>query len=332
MGRDASGPRMGELRELVLRDYAINGRRSAGRARAALARLENHFNTIPPRLVHDLASNYVLLRTRQKAAPATIRYELAMLRRGLNLAYRAGKIQRPPVVPGIRVSNARTGFFNREQVEALIAALPDPIDDMARFGYVTGWRVSEIMALTWEQVDRRVRVVRLDPGTTKTGDGRAFPYGSHRELSRLLHWRYVHREGKYVFHRSGYRVRHIRGAWNHACAVAGVSGRLFHDLRRSAVRNMERAGVPRSIQMAIVGFKTESIHKRYAITNENDLSPWVEVYARRGEAEKAAANVGPAHEHGRTGRMGGKVQGRAFRDHAQAGQEGLADSAEKKED
>jgi integrase len=270
---------MGELRELVLRDYAINGRRSAGRARAALSRLELHFDVIPPKQIHDLAADYALTRSREKAAPATIRYELAMLRRGLNLAFRAGRLQQRPIVPGIRVQNARAGFFEPEQIELLIAALPDPVDDMARFGYVTGWRISEIMGLSWEQVDRRTGLVRLDPGTTKTGDGRSFPYAAHPELSRLMEWRYVHRKGSHVFHRDGRRVRHIRRVWIRACEVAGVSGRLFHDLRRSAVRNMERAGVPRSIQMTIVGFKTESIHRRYAIQNENDLAPWVRLYA-----------------------------------------------------
>jgi integrase len=314
MGRPNGGPRMGELRELVLRDYAINGRRSAGRARAALSRLELHFDVIPPKRIHDLAANYVLQRSRQKAAPATIRYELAMLRRGLNLAFRAGRLDRRPMVPGIRVQNARTGFFDQEQVELLIAALPDPIDDMARFGYVTGWRISEIMAMTWEQVDRRHGVVRLDPGTTKNDEGRSFPYGAHPELSRLMAWRYVHRSGPHVFHRNGLRVRHIRGAWNRACAIAGVSGRLFHDLRRSAVRNMERAGIPRSVQMTLVGFKTESIHRRYAITNENDLAPWVSHYAQAGQEAKEAAHSPGDGAHGGEGGLGGPERGRAERD------------------
>jgi integrase len=270
---------MGELRELVLRDYAINGHRSVQRARAALNHLAQYFDVVSTRNVHELASNYVLRRTREKAAPATIRYEISMLRRGLNLAFRAGRIHQKPVVPGIRVQNARTGFFDPEELELVIAALPDPIDDMARFAYVTGWRSAEIRGLTWDQVDRRLGLVRLDPGTTKNGDGRSFPYGAHPELSRLMAWRYTHRKGPFVFHRNGRRVRHFLGAWNLACRTAGVSGRLFHDLRRSAVRNMERAGIPRSVQMTLVGFKTESIHRRYAITNENDLAPYVRQYA-----------------------------------------------------
>ncbi len=50
--------------------------------------------------------------------------------------------------------------------------------------------------------------------------------------------------------------------------AAGCPGRIPHDLRRTAVRNLERAGVPRSTAMAMVGHKTESIYHRYAIVDE----------------------------------------------------------------
>ena len=59
----------------------------------------------------------------------------------------------------------------------------------------------------------------------------------------------------------------MRDAWNSACVKAGNPGAWFHDLRRSAVRNMERAGVSRSVAMKVTGHKTESIYKRYAIAD-----------------------------------------------------------------
>jgi integrase len=75
----------------------------------------------------------------------------------------------------------------------------------------------------------------------------------------------------HVFHRSGRRIVTMAKSWRTACTRAGVPGRLLHDLRRSAVRNLERAGVPRSVAMRMVGHKTESVYRRYAIVSEADL-------------------------------------------------------------
>ena len=71
------------------------------------------------------------------------------------------------------------------------------------------------------------------------------------------------------FHRpDGSRIKDFRALWKNACTVAGHPGKLFHDFRRSAVRTLERSGVPRSTAMAMVGHKTESIYRRYAIVDE----------------------------------------------------------------
>jgi integrase len=83
-----------------------------------------------------------------------------------------------------------------------------------------------------------------------------------------------------VFHRDGAPIKSFRRAWLSACGAAGVPGRLFHDFRRTAVRNLERAGVPRSVAMQMVGHKTEAIYRRYAIVSDADL---------RAAADKLAA-------------------------------------------
>ena len=70
-----------------------------------------------------------------------------------------------------------------------------------------------------------------------------------------------------VFHRDGKPIKDFRGAWTTACTDAAVPGRILHDFRRTAVRNLERDGVSRSAAMAMVGHKTESIYRRYAIVD-----------------------------------------------------------------
>jgi hypothetical protein len=67
-------------------------------------------------------------------------------------------------------------------------------------------------------------------------------------------------------------IQSFYGSWRVACeAAAGTPGCLFHDLRRIAVRTLERAGVSRSVAMKMTGHKTEAVYRRYAIVNEADL-------------------------------------------------------------
>src|SRR5262249_28210282 len=118
-------------------------------------------------------------------------------------------------------------------------------------------------------------------GTTKNDEGRIFPFATFPQLADLLRGQrerttaFERASGRivpWVFHRGGKSVGSFRKAWVSACAAAGVPGRLFHDLRRTAVRNLERAGVPRSVAMALTGHRTESVFRRYAIVAEGDLA------------------------------------------------------------
>ena len=75
----------------------------------------------------------------------------------------------------------------------------------------------------------------------------------------------------HVFHRYGRPIKSLRRAWLTACRKVGRPGLLPHDLRRSAVRNLERAGISRSVAMKLTGHKTEAVYRRYAIVAEKDL-------------------------------------------------------------
>ena len=131
------------------------------------------------------------------------------------------------------------------------------------------WRKGEITSLEWDDVDRKHRIVRLRPEHSKNEEGRVLVLeGTLWDVIEQLH---AVRCCRWVFHRNGERIKDFRKAWNTACRKAGITGKIFHDLRRTAIRNMTRAGVPRVIAKRISGHKTDTVFERYDIVDENDL-------------------------------------------------------------
>lgn len=221
-------------------------------------------------------------------APATVNRYVETLRSAFRLASKEGKLARLPYFPMLREDNIRQGFFERVEFEKVEAALPEPLSDVARFAYLTGWRKGEIVPMTWEQIDMKAGEVRLFD--SKNGEGRVIEMDP--DLRSLLERRLQRRtfEGSdgpalspYVFHDHGQPVRDFRKSWAKACVAAGVgrmlksedgeeryTGKLFHDLRRSAVRDMIRAGVPQAIAKGVSGHKTDAVFERYNIVTAND--------------------------------------------------------------
>jgi integrase len=297
-----------QLRELVERQYALDGRRSVWRITLAFDHLETFFGTdramdVTPARVDA----YVEARLAEEAAPATINRELAALRRGFRLAVKKGVLATRPEFTMLQEHNARIGFLEAEDAAALFAELPDDVRPVAQFLVLTGWRKSEVLSLTWAQVDFTAGMLRLDVGTTKSGEGRTFPFGVLPDLEALLCERWTQRDGLFVFHRRGQRIKDFYAAWHGAVRRAavrqvdgrevvvrpGLLGRIPHDCRRTAVRNLVRAGVSEHTAMKLSGHRTRHVFDRYDIVNERNLTEGIERLAALHANGKQAANIRP---------------------------------------
>jgi integrase len=296
------------LRDLHMTDLRANGKRTRW-AKTAWKRVLSFFaGDRALDVTTQRLKLYLIHRQEEGAANSTIRKELAVIRRAFNLAVKEETIlTSAPAVPSVTVNNTRRGFFEAADLEAVVEQLPAPLRPVVRFAALTGWRKGEVLPLQWRQVDFEAGEIRLEPGTTKNKRGRTFPFRALPPLADLLerqreHTRALEREqGKiipHVFHRSGQRIESMRGAWNAACKRAGLEGLLFHDLRRTAVRNLERAGVPRSTAMKLTGHETESVYTRYAITDRTMLEEGVEKLANLHAGSQEARKVVPLVERG----------------------------------
>jgi len=221
-------------------------------------------------------------------SPAEINRELQVLKRTFNLARKEGRLLYTPYVPMLREDNVRQGFVDREQLADILDFLPSDLRPVVQFAFLTGWRMaSEVLPLEWSRVDFEANEVRLDPGTTKNGEGRVFPMNADLrallETQHAAHKRLAKRGMicPRVFvrmvadERGGTKkpraIIRLDKAWKVACAAAGLPGRIIHDLRRSAIRNMVRDGVPETVAMKLSGHKTRSVFDRYNITSNRDL-------------------------------------------------------------
>jgi len=274
---------VGDLLAMVEADYKANSRSSLDRVEDAGIHLKAFFGAGEGKardVTSDRVTAFAAHRLAEDAKAATVNYEMAILRRGFRLGARAGKVGMRPEIAMLHVDNARQGFFEPEQYRSVVSHLADYLKPVAAVGYITGWRVkSELLTRQWRHVDFANGWIRLEPGESKNREGRAFPFTpelkavleAERERVRAIE----RRRGcviPWVFcHADGSRIMDFRGAWTNACKLAGVPGRLVHDFRRTAVRNLERAGVSRSAAMKMTGHKTDAVYQRYAITDSSML-------------------------------------------------------------
>jgi integrase len=208
--------------------------------------------------------------------------------------------------PLVRGGQHPARFFSEEEFRVLHAHLPDDLQGFCRFAYLTGWRRNEIRSLRWSDVEEGT--IRLRGENAKNRNPRCVM--ATGELKTLLERRQQERfvDGvltSFVFHRGGRPIGEFKKSWATACVAAGLgaftcpkcgdpakegertickrckrqrtySGKIFHDFRRTAARNLIRSGVSQTVAMKIIGHKTDAMFRRYDITADEDLAQAME--------------------------------------------------------
>jgi len=209
-----------------------------------------------------------------KTRPATVNRELALMKRIYNLAIRDGLVDVNPCfkVQMLPENNKRDRVLSKEEYEKLMKELAPWVRPIVKLAYYRGMRLNEILNLTWDKVNLKEGYIKLLPEDTKTGKGRIIPLGEElKELFKELK-KVRSIDHNYVFiHPDGSRIKDIRKAFEGALKRAGIKDFHFHDLRHTFVTNMRKAGVERSVIMAITGHKTESMFLRYNTVDKTDI-------------------------------------------------------------
>ena len=271
-----------ELLDDLQAHYETTGRRSPKEAKRRIAPLRDYFKGWKAAEVNAAAwDRYVVERRRRdRVSNATLNRALCFLLRAFRLGFERHKVAQIPIIHELKESAPRQGFLERADFEAIVQHL-DPVAALGcRIAYTLAWRRSEVFKLERRHVNLDTGALTLDK--TKNGDSRRayLPADLVAELREHLTkvdalqvrlGRVFRRVFVYTGRWAGHQVGDFRVAWAEACKAAGRPGAIFHDLRRSGVRNMVRAGVSETVAMKISGHRTSSMFRRYNITSDEDL-------------------------------------------------------------
>ena len=294
-GRSAAGlhplPRVDritydELAEDLRRHYEVSGTRGLKEADTRFRALKPFFSGRKAASIKgQLAEEYVQHRLQTGVTPATVNRELSTLIRLLGLGYEREKVARMPKIHKLQEAPPRAGFFERNDFEAVRRQLRPDLQVAVTIAHNYGWRMqSEVLSLTLSQVDLTAGTLRINPGMSKSGEGRVVYLQPEdkpmleeqierartvsRKLGRVTPFLFPHLISGRL---QGQRIKDFRKSWVSACKAVGLVGMLRHDLRRTAARNLIRNGVPEVVSMRITGHRTRSVFDRYNIVSPADL-------------------------------------------------------------
>ncbi len=165
-------------------------------------------------------------------------------------------------------------------------ALPKYIRGLAEFAYLTGWRKGAVRSLVWTRdtkLDLCAKGKAVVGGTVTlqaehSKNKKPYTLRLKGELLEVIKRAWDDRidECPFIFHFDGEQIGDFRKAWKTACTATGLTGLLVHDFRRSAARNLVRAGVPERVAMDITGHSTRSMFDRYSISSTADIESAIE--------------------------------------------------------
>jgi integrase len=262
-----------DMRRLLLNDYRLKENRSLMTLKKdktqtiwGLKWLDIHFKKVKVTHIRsaDMFKFIAWRQKKHKVSNSTINHSLRLLRRMMNLAKRERWLTNPPHVQLLTENSPRQGFVEREDFEIIRENLPPHLRPIVTFLYTTGARLGETKKIWWYYVDLEAKKVTLTGDQTKSKKPRILPLTN--ELVEILTALPDKSNWLPVFDVTG-----LRDAWSKAVKAADFPNLVVHDLRRSAVRNMMRAGVQQAVAMKISGHATTHIFQRYNIVDETDL-------------------------------------------------------------
>lgn len=256
-----------ELLDSYSRDLKLRGRLSVG-TKSLIKIVGAHFGEWRATAVtSDAISQYVERQLAEGYRPASINRRMEILSAAFRLAIRERRLTECPYIRSLsEVGNARQGFTSRRVLDQVIENLPQYLRDVTLFAFLSSWRKGEILTLEWANV--HADAIRLRAENSKERESRSLALDG--ELAEVIERRGKVANGPLVFQKDGKPVGDFRKSWATACKLAGIPGLLFHDLRRSGVRDLIRAGVSPHVAMSISGHKTDSMLRRYAVISESD--------------------------------------------------------------